>query len=359
MQTMPSTKIAGIGYYVPERVVSNHDLLHHLNTSDEWIQERCGIMERRYAKRHEETTSSIGAKAAAIAIQRAGISKEEIDFIIFATLSPDYFFPGCGVLLQRELGIAHTNIGALDIRNQCSGFVYGLTVADQFIRAGMYKNVLLVAAEVQSAGLEFSARGRNLTMLFGDGAGAVVLQPTHEPGQGILTSKLHSDGTYAEQLAFINPGSHSGYHARKMGLDIDFGYDENEEFGGLFLTQKMMDEAMFFPNMDGRLVFKMAVKKFQEVILEVLNDQGLQPADIDLLIPHQSNLRISQLVQRHLQLRDDQVWNNIQRYGNTTSASIPIALCEAWEAGKVKAGDLIAIAAFGSGFTWGASLIRW
>lgn len=352
---MPKSKIAGIGFYVPEQVVTNHDLMRHMDTTDEWIQERSGIVERRYAKRHEETTSVIGAKAARIAIERAGITKEDVDFIIFATLSPDYFFPGCGVLMQRELGITHTEIGALDIRNQCSGFVYGLTVADQFVRSGMYKNVLVVGAEVHSMGLDYSTRGRNVTVLFGDGAGAVVLQPTEEAGQGILTSKLHSDGTHAEQLAFINPGCHSGYHDK----ETDFGYDESQEYGGLFLTQKMMDEAMTFPQMDGQLVFKTAVTKFPEVIKEVLDDQGLTAADIDLFIPHQANLRISQFVQKKLGLPDDKVWNNIQRYGNTTAATIPIALCEAWEAGKVKKGDLICIAAFGSGFTWGATLIRW
>ncbi|HFA48105.1 MAG TPA: ketoacyl-ACP synthase III [Bacteroidetes bacterium] len=356
---MPNSKIAGIGFYVPEKVVTNHDLARHMDTSDEWIQERSGIVERRYVNRHEDTTATIGAKAARIAIERAGIDKEEVDFIIFATLSPDYYFPGCGVLAQRELGISKTEIGALDIRNQCSGFVYGLTVADQFVRSGMYKNVLLIGAEVHSIGLDFTTRGRNVTALFGDGAGAVVIQPTEEKGKGILTSKLHSDGTYAEKLAYINPGGHSGYHAKKMGDDTDFGYDPDQEFGGLFLTQHMMDNAMTFPNMDGKLVFKAAVTKFPEVIMEALNDQGYTTEDIDLFIPHQANLRISQLVQRRLKLRDDQVWNNIQRYGNTTAATIPIALCEAWEAGKVKEGDLICIAAFGSGFTWGATLIRW
>ena len=356
---MPRTKIAGIGYYVPDHVVTNFDLMRHMDTSDEWIQERSGIVERRYAKRHEESTSSIGAKAAEIAIQRAGITKEDVDFIIFATLSPDYFFPGSGVLMQRELGITKTEIGALDVRNQCSGFVYSLTIGDQFVRSGMYKNVLVVGAEMHSMGLDFSTRGRNVTVLFGDGAGAVVLQPTDEENKGILTSKLHADGTHAEQMALITPGSHGGYHAKKAGLDIDFGYDESLEFGGLFLTQKMMDDAMVFPEMDGQLVFKTAVTKFPEVIMEALDEQGLAPEDINLFIPHQANLRISQLVQRRLKLRDDQVWNNIQRYGNTTAATIPIAMCEAWEAGKIKDGDLVAIAAFGSGFTWGASLIRW
>ncbi len=353
------TKIAGIGFYVPEKIVTNDDLARYMDTTDEWIQERSGIRERHYAARKTETTSVIGAKAARIAIERAGITPEEVDFIIFATLSPDYFFPGCGVLMQRELGITKTEIGALDIRNQCSGFVYGLSVGDNFVRSGMYKNVLLVGAEVHSMGLDYTTRGRNVTVLFGDGAGAVVLQPTDEPGSGILTSKLHSDGTHAEQLAFINPGCHGGYHFDKMGMEVDFGYDDSLEFGGLFLTQKMLDDEAIYPTMDGQLVFKTAIVKFPEVIREVLDDQRLQPSDIDLFVPHQANLRISQFVQKKLGLRDDQVWNNIQRYGNTTAATIPIALCEAWEAGKVKKGDLVCVAAFGSGFTWGASLIRW
>ncbi len=356
---MPNSRIAGIGYYIPEKTVTNFDLMRYMDTSDEWIQERSGIVERHYAKRFEETTSVLGAKAARIAIERAGIAPEEVDFIIFATLSPDYFFPGCGVLMQRELGIAKTEIGALDVRNQCSGFIYALTVGDQFIRSGMYKNILVVGAEVHSMGLDFTTRGRNVTVLFGDGAGAVVLQPTEEEGKGILTCRLHSDGTYAEELAMINPGSHSGYHLRKLGLDADLGFDENLEFGGLFVTQKMLDEGMLFPTMNGQLVFKTAVIKFIQVINEVLKDQGYSPSDIDLFIPHQANLRISQFVQKKLRLSDDQVWNNIQRFGNTTAATIPIALAEAWEAGKVKEGDLLCFAAFGSGFTWGATLIRW
>lgn len=355
---MPNTKIAGIGFYVPQNVVTNHDLTRHMDTTDEWIRERSGIEERRYADRHTETSSSMGAKAAQIAIERAGITPEEVDFIIFATLSPDYFFPGNGVLLQRELGITKTEIGALDVRNQCSGFVYGLSVADQFVKSGMYKNVLLVGSECHSMGLDYSTRGRGVTVLFGDGAGAVVLQPTEKENQGILTTKLHSDGTFAEKLAFINPGCHAGYHFDKMGEAVDFGYGE-EEFGGLFLTQKMIAEGMIYPNMDGQLVFKKAVTKFPEVIMEALADQGLQPADINLLVPHQANLRISQFVQKRLGLRDDQVWNNIQKYGNTTAATIPIALCEAWEAGSVKEGDLVCLAAFGSGFTWGSALLRW
>lgn len=355
---MLRSKIGGIGYYVPEKVVTNDDLSKVMDTSDEWIQERTGIKERRYGKKHEETTTTMGARASEIAIERAGISKEDVDFIIFATLSPDYYFPGCGVLLQRELGITNTEIGALDIRNQCSGFVYGLSVADQFVKTGMYKNVLLVGAEMHSMGLDFTTRGRNVTVIFGDGAGAVVIQPTEEDNKGILTTHLHSDGTYAEKLAFINPGAHGGYHFRKMGEEFDFGYSD-AEYGEMFLNEYMLESGQIYPNMEGQFVFKMAVQKFPEVIMEALNKVGLKPQDIDMLIPHQANLRISQFVAKKMGLSDDQVWNNIQKYGNTTAGSVPIALCEAWEAGAVKDGDLVCLAAFGSGFTWASALIRW
>ncbi len=356
---MIQSKIAGIGHYVPETVVTNDDLAKVMDTSDEWVQERTGIAARRYGKKHHETTSTMGTKAAKIAIERAGITKEDIDFIIFATLSPDYYFPGCGVLLQRELGITKTEIGALDIRNQCSGFIYGLSIADQFIKTGMYKNVLLVGAEMHSMGLDFSTRGRNVTVIFGDGAGAVVLQPTEEENKGVLTTHLHSDGTYAEKLAFINPGAHGGYHAAKRGDDIDYGFPSEDTYGGVFLTDKMMEDQDIFPIMEGQFVFKLAVQKFPEVINEALTATNLQTSDIDVFVPHQANLRISQFVQKRLGLRDDQVWNNIQKYGNTTAASIPIALSEAWEAGLVKEGSLVCLAAFGSGFTWGSALIRW
>lgn len=351
---MYTTKISGIGKYLPELEVSNDDLSKFMDTSDEWIQERTGIVTRRYGNKHKETTTTMGTIAAEIAIERAGINKEDIDFIIFATLSPDYYFPGCGVLLQRELGITKTEIGALDIRNQCTGFVYGLTVADQFIKSGMYKNILLVGAEMHSMGLDFTTEGRGVTVIFGDGAGAVVLQRNEEGKEGILTSNLHSDGTHAEELAMINPGSHGGYHLGKE----KFGYPD-QEFGGIFLTQKMMDDGLIYPNMTGQLVFKTAIQKFPESIMENLNAAGLNTSDIKMLIPHQANLRISQFVQRILKLRDDQVYNNIQKYGNTTAASIPIALCEAWEGGLIEEGDLVCLAAFGSGFTWGSVLLRW
>jgi 3-oxoacyl-[acyl-carrier-protein] synthase-3 len=324
-----------------------------MDTSDEWIQERTGIQERRYAHRTEETTTTMGVEAAKIAIERAGLTPQDIDFIVFATICPDYYFPGCGVLLQRAMKMKE--IGALDVRNQCSGFIYALSVADQFIRTGMYKNILVVASEKHSFGLDFSTRGRNISVIFGDGAGAVVLQPTEEKGKGILSTHLHSDGNNAEILAMYNPGTHANHWAG----DQKFADFDDAEMGEMFMSHAMIDKAQNFPNMDGPAVFKAAVEKFPQVIMEALNKNGLQPSDLKILIPHQANLRISQFVQRKMSLRDDQVYNNIQKYGNTTAASIPIALCEVWEQGKVKDGDLVCLAAFGSGFTWASTLIRW
>ena len=355
---MFQSKIAGIGHYVPEWIVSNDDLSKVMDTNNEWIVERTGIETRRYGKRFEETTTVMGAKAAQIAIDNAGIDKNEVDFIIFATLSPDYFFPGCGVLIQRELGITKNESGALDIRNQCSGFIYALSIADQFVKTGMYKNILVVGAEMHSMGLDFSTRGRNVTVIFGDGAGAVIVQPTEDKNSGVLTTHLHSDGTYAEKLAFLNPGAHAGYHNKYYEEPIDFGYPD-AKYGEMFLTEKMVSDGLMFPQMDGPFVFKLAVQKFPEVIQEALNKTGHSAQDIDMFIPHQANLRISQFVQKKLGLRDDQVWNNIQKYGNTTAASIPIALSEAVKENAVKPGDLVCLAAFGSGFTWGSALIRW
>ena len=348
---MLRTKISGIGMYVPPNVVTNNDLTKVMDTSDEWIQERTGIKERHYATRYEETTTTMGVEAAKIAMERAGTTSGEIDFIIFATISPDYFFPGCGVLAQRLLGIKE--IGALDIRNQCSGFIYALSVADQFIKTGMYKNILLIAAETHSFGLDFSTRGRNVSVIFGDGAGAVVLQPT-EDDKGILSTHLHSDGSEAETLSMVNPGFHAGKFmpGKKPAMP-------DKPYGGVFITKELIEKEDIYPYMDGPAVFKKAIVKFPEVIMEALTVNGYQPSDINLLIPHQANLRISQFVQQKLNLRDDQVYNNIQKFGNTTAASIPIALCEAWEMGKVKDGDLICLAAFGSGFTWASALLKW
>lgn len=348
---MLKSKIAGIGKYVPAQVFTNQDLTKYMETSDEWIQERTGIKERRFAHRTQETTTTMGVEAAKIAIERAGLTPQDIDFIIFATLSPDYYFPGCGVLLQRAMKMKE--IGALDVRNQCSGFVYAISVADQFIKTGMYKNILVVGSEKHSFGLDFSTRGRNVSVIFGDGAGAVVLQPTDNENQGILSTHLHSDGESAEILAMYNPGTHANYWQDGLA-----SFDD-AEIGEMFLSKKMIDDAQNFPTMDGPSVFKKAVIKFPEVIIEALQANGYEAKDINMLIPHQANLRISQFVQQKLKLSDNQVYNNIQKYGNTTAASVPIALCEAWEEGKIKDGDLVCLATFGSGFTWASALLKW
>ena len=337
--------------YVPENIVTNQDLTKYMDTSDEWIRERTGIAERRYAKREGETTTTMGVEAARIAIERAGITAQDIDFIVFATLSPDYYFPGCGVLLQRAMKMKE--IGALDIRNQCSGFVYAISVADQFIRSGMYKNILVIGSEKHSFGLDFSTRGRNVSVIFGDGAGAVVLQPTENHDQGILSTHLHSDGESAELLAMYNPGTHGNHWGEYAS------YNTDSIIGDQFMSHAMIDNAQNFPFMDGPAVFKKAIVKFPEVVKEALEQNGLMTSDINMLIPHQANLRIAQYVQQQLQLEDYQVYNNIQQYGNTTAASIPIALCEAWEKGYIKNGDLVCLAAFGSGFTWASALLRW
>lgn len=338
--------------YVPEQVVTNNDLTKYMDTNDAWIQERTGIKERRYAERTGETTTTMGVEAAKIAMERAGTAAQDIDFIIFATLSPDYYFPGCGVLVQRALKMKE--IGALDVRNQCSGFIYALSVGDQFIKSGMYKNILVIGSEKHSFGLDFSTRGRNVSVIFGDGAGAVILQPATNDNQGILSTHLHSDGESAELLAMYNPGTHANHWTEKHLADFD-----DAEIANMFMSHAMIDHAQNYPFMDGPAVFKKAVVKMPEVVMEALTANRLTPADIDMLIPHQANLRISQFIQQQLGLRDDQVYNNIQRYGNTTAASIPIAWCEAWEKGKIKTGDLVCLASFGSGFTWGSALLRW
>lgn len=349
---MTRTKIAGTGMYVPANVVTNDDLAQIMDTSDEWIKERTGIVQRRYATRFEENTTTMGVKAAEMAISNAGITAGDIDFVIFATLSPDYYFPGCGVLVQRAMNMRE--IGALDIRNQCSGFIYGLSIADQFIKTGMYKNVLLVCAETHSYGLDFSNKGRNVTVIFGDGAGAVVLQPATKEGQGVLSTHLHSDGTGAEILGMLNPGFHGGIFVPEKKPQ-----QPEEPYGGMFITPDRVAKHDFYPQMDGPAVFKKAVDKFPEVIHEALNANGYTAKDIDMFIPHQANLRISQFVQQKLGLPDEKVFNNIQSYGNTTAATIPIAMCEALQQEKIKGGDLVCVAAFGSGYTWGSALIRW
>jgi len=335
---MYHSKIAGLGFYVPSNVVTNDDLAKIIDTNDEWIQERTGIQERRHIIRGEDTTTSMGVKAAEIAIERSGVAKEDIDFVVFATLSPDYYFPGPGVLVQRDLGLR--TVGALDVRNQCSGFIYALSVADQYIKTGMYKNVLIIGSEVHSTGLDMTSRGRGVSVIFGDGAGAAVLSREEDLTKGILSTHLHSEGQHAEELIVKAPG-----------------------MGGRWVTDILADndpdDESYFPYMNGQFVFKNAVVRFSEVINEGLEANNLDVSDIDMLIPHQANLRISQFIQKKFNLTDDQVYNNIQKYGNTTAASIPIALTEAWEKGKIKSGDTVVLAAFGSGFTWGSAIIKW
>nr|WP_317631683.1 beta-ketoacyl-ACP synthase III [uncultured Flavobacterium sp.] len=335
---MYNSKITGLGYYVPDNVVTNDDLSKIMDTNDQWIQERTGIQERRHIVQGEDTTTSMGVKAAKIAIERSGLTTDDIDFVVFATLSPDYYFPGPGVLVQKELGLR--TVGALDVRNQCSGFLYALSVADQFIKTGMYKNVLIIGSEIHSRGLDMTTRGRNVSVIFGDGAGAAVLSRTEDNTKGVLSTHLHSEGEHAEELALVTPGM-----GTRWVTDIINANDP--------------EDISYFPHMNGQYVFKHAVVRFSEVINEGLQANRLTVADIDMLVPHQANLRISQFIQQKFKLTDDQVFNNIQKYGNTTAASIPIALTEAWEQGKIKEGDTVVLAAFGSGFTWASAVIKW
>ena len=335
---MYSSKITGLGFYVPENIVTNDDLSKMMDTNDAWIQERTGIKERRWiAKGSGDSTSVMGSKAAKIAIERAGLKNDEIDFIVFATLSPDMYFPGGGVEVQELLGM--DTVGALDVRNQCSGFVYALSVADQFIKTGMYKNILVIGSENHSGGLDKTTRGRGVSVIFGDGAGAVVLSRCEEAGKGILSTHLHSEGKHAKELVLEGPST-----ARWVPE---------------ILANNDPEDVSYYPYMNGTFVFKHAVTRFSEAIVEGLEHNNLKATDINLLVPHQANLRIAQYIQHKFKLTDDQVYNNIMHYGNTTAASVVIALSEAWEKGKIKDNDLVVLAAFGSGFTWGSVFIRW
>lgn len=335
---MYNSRIAGLGAYVPENVVTNADLSQVMDTNDAWIQERTGIEERRHIKKGDgNSTATMGAKAARIALERANMMAKDIDMIVFATLSPDYYFPGCGVQVQEILDMR--TVPALDVRNQCSGFVYALSTADQFIKTGMYKNILVIGSENHSGGLDFSTRGRNVSVIFGDGAGAAILTREEDNTKGILSTHLHSEGEHALELSLRGPST--------------------EMWVPQIINENPQEDIPYYPHMNGQFVFKNAVVRFAEVINEGLEKNGLTAKDINMLIPHQANLRISQYVQKKFGLSDDQVYNNIQRYGNTTAASIPIALTEAWEEGKIKEGDIVVLAAFGSGFTWASGVIRW
>ncbi|SHG06897.1 3-oxoacyl-[acyl-carrier-protein] synthase-3 [Salegentibacter echinorum] len=336
---MYQSKIAGVGKYVPENVVTNNDLAEMMDTNDAWIQERTGIKERRHIKDGDgNSTAIMGVKAAKIALERAKVKKDDIDLIVFATLSPDYYFPGCGVQVQEMLDIK--TCPALDVRNQCSGFIYGLSTADQFIKTGMYKNILVIGSENHSGGLDFTTRGRSVSVIFGDGAGAVVLTRSDNKEQGILSTHLHSEGKHALELSLKGPSTEHWVPE-------------------IIAENPQGDDIPYYPYMNGQFVFKNAVVRFSEVIMEGLKANNLEVKDIDMLIPHQANLRISQFIQQKFKLSNEQVYNNIQKYGNTTAASIPIALCEAWENDKIKAGDKVVLAAFGSGFTWASAVISW
>ena len=332
---MRHSKIVGLGHHVPETVITNEYLSTLMETNDAWITERTGIKERRWMDPAKDTVANMAAKASRMALQRAKLTEKDIDFIVFATITSDYYFPGSGVLLQRELGIP--GIGALDIKNACSGFIYALSIADQFIKTGMYKTILVIGAEIQSTALDITTRGRNTAVIFGDGAGAAILQPSDKPG--ILSTHLHADVTFAEELYVKDPGSSRPHKERQ--------------------ADQILDTTTFKVVMNGNQVFKHAVVRFMEVIQEALTANNLKKEDINLLVPHQANLRISQYIQEKLALSNDQVYNNIMMYGNTTAASIPIAMSEAWAEGKIKENDLICLAAFGSGFTWASALIRW
>lgn len=328
---MKRARIIGLGHYVPPKVVTNDDLSKMMDTTDAWIRERTGILKRHFVAKGVGT-ADLALEAAKKALENAKKSAKEIDFIIFATLSPDYFFPGSGVLLQEKLGI--DSIGALDIRTQCTGFLYGLSVADSMIRAGQYQRILLVGSEIHSTSLDLTTRGRDVAVLFGDGAGAALLEAT-EGDHGVLSTHLHSDGRYAKELWAEAPGSLAPCRSLNLG------------------------DGRHFPKMNGREVFKQAVTKFISVIQEALEANRVSKEAIDLLIVHQANLRISEAVREHLKFPPEKMYNNIQKYGNTTAASIPIALAEAQEEGRVREGDLVCLAAFGSGFTWSSALIRW
>lgn len=332
---MRRTEFISTGFHVPERVLVNDELKQYWDTSDEWIRERTGIQQRHWVEPGRQAGSDLALEAARTALARADMKPDELDCIIFATLSPDYFFPGGGVYLQRKLGVP--GIPALDVRNQCTGFLYGLSVADAWIRTGQYRRVLLVGAEVHSTGMDFGPSGRDLGVLFGDGAGAAILGPTEADGRGVLSTHLYADGNFAELLWCEADASANS--PRISHEDLDAGRQ--------------------YPTMKGRDVFKHAVTRMPESVQAALSANGFGIGDIDLLIAHQANLRINEMVARQLGLRPEQVYNNIERFGNTTAATIPIAIDECVQSGRLERGDLLVLTAFGSGFTWGSAAIRW
>ena len=333
------SKILGVGSFVPPRVVTNEDLRAYMDTSDEWIQQRTGIRERHWVE-GKTVTSDLALAASLKALESAKVKKEEIDMIILATLSPDHEFPGTACFLQAKLGLP--GIPALDVRQQCTGFLYGLSIADKFIRTGSAQKVLLVGAEVHSKGLDKTTHGRDVAVLFGDGAGAVVVGaadgPASENEAGIYSTHLHADGTYARELWIQAP---------------------TQDTDGERMTHEMIERGEHYPRMNGKTVFTHAVKRLPEAIMEALSANGFKLADVDLFLFHQANLRINEFVAKQMGIPEEKVFNTIDRFGNTTAATIPIGMDEAVKAGKLKKGMLVATAAFGSGFTWGSAVFRW
>jgi 3-oxoacyl-[acyl-carrier-protein] synthase-3 len=331
---MPHTEFIATGFHVPERVVTNAELSRLMDTSDEWITQRSGI-KTRYWVSEGETGVTLAREATCQALANAGMKAADLDCIVYCTCTPDHFEPGNGVFLERELGLR--DIPAIDVRNQCSGFLYGLSVADAWIRTGQYRRVLLVGAEVHSRGLDKTTRGRDTAVLFGDGAGVAILGPTTADGRGVLSTHLYADGRHAEKLWVDAPG---------------LAHDP-------FISEELLQAGKHRAVMEGREVFKYASMLMPQSVATALAHNGLTPADVSLLVPHQANLRILEMVQKATGLREEQVYTNIQKYGNTTAASIPIALHEAVCEGRLKRGDVLVLTAFGSGFTWASAAIRW
>lgn len=332
---MMRSAILGVGHYVPTKVVTNDDLARLMPTSDEWIQQRTGIKERRFIEKDGIGASDLAVPAVKMALERAGRSLSDVDMIIFATLSPDVNFPGSGCLLGDKLGLP--GVPALDVRNQCSGFLYGLSIADAWVRTGMYRNVLVVGAEVHSTGLDFTERGRDVAVLFGDGAGAALVSASPSESRGLLSLALHADGAGARDLWLPAPSSMSSPSR---------------------ITHEMLDRGDHYPKMNGKQVFRWATEKMPEVSNEVLRAADMKIEEVDLFVPHQANLRINQFVANKMGLPETKVVHNIQRYGNTTAATIPIGLSESFAEGKIAEGSNVLLAAFGSGYTWGAAVIR-
>jgi len=332
---MNNAYIKDITFYVPDKILTNDDLSQLMDTSDEWIRTRTGIQERHIVGDSGEGPVDLAVKASKKLLDKTAMSKEDIDFVVFATSTSERYIPGSGSLFQHRMGL--NNIGVLDIRQGCAGFVYAISVASQFIKSNCYKNILVIGAEVHSSQLDFDNDGRNVAVLFGDGAAAAMISSTNNQNKGILSCHLHSDGKYVDELGTRAPSSN---------------------FQGL-LNEEMIKDRKHHIHMNGREVFKHAVKRFPEVILEGLEHNNIKIEELGIVIPHQANFRITSAVQNRLGVDENKVFSNIHKYGNTTAASVGIALCEALEQKKISNNDIVVLAAFGAGFYWSSVIIRW